>query len=119
MQIVTDNTNNRLRERKGHLLKRKDPEKIIDYLFTKLFRPRKREDNDKTVTTFTRTYNPDHQFSFNKFKNCFKNTTNRELQKTFNDNKILVTTRQPKKLRTLLLRAKFETKTIPKSPKLT
>ena len=33
--------------------------------------------------------------------------------------KILLTTRQPKKLRNLLVRAKFETETIPKSPKLT
>ena len=32
--------------------------------------------------------------------------------------KTLITTRQPKKLRNLLVRAKFETKTIPKSPKL-
>ena len=56
---------------------------------------------------------------FDKFKNCIKNATNRELQKAFNDKKILLTTRQPKKLRNLLVRAKFETKTIPKSPKLT
>ena len=119
VRIVTDNTNNRLQELKGHLLKRKHPEKIIDYSFTKLFQPRKHENNDKNVITFTRTYNPNHQFSFNKFKNCIKNTTNRELQKAFNDKKILLTTRQPKKLRNLLVRAKFETKTIPKSPKLT
>ena len=33
--------------------------------------------------------------------------------------KILLTKRQPKKLRNLLVRAKFETKKIPKSPKLT
>ena len=85
----------------------------------KSFQPRKHENNDKNVVTFTRTYNHNYQFSFNKFKSCIKNTTNRELQKAFNDKKILLTTRQPKKLRNLLVRAKFETKTIPKSPKLT
>ena len=42
-----------------------------------------------------------------------------ELEIAFNDKKILVTTRQPKKLRNMLVGAKFETKTIPKSPKLT
>ena len=42
-----------------------------------------------------------------------------ELQIAFNDKKILLTTRQPKKLRNMLVGAKFETKTIPKSPKLT
>ena len=119
MRIVTDNTNNRLQELKGHLLKRKHPEKIIDYSFTKLFQPRKHKNNDKNVITFTRTYSPNHQFSFKKFNNCITNTTNSELQKAFNDKKILFTTRQPKKLRNLLVQAKFETKTIPKSPKLT
>ena len=84
VRIVTDNTNNRLQELKGHLLKRKHPEKIIDYSFTKLFQPRKHENNDKNVITFTRTYNPNHQFSFNKFKNCIKNTTNRELHLMIN-----------------------------------
>ena len=60
VRIVTDNINNRLQELKSHLLKRKHPEKIIDYSFTKLFRPRKHENNDKNVITFTRTYNPNH-----------------------------------------------------------
>ena len=87
VQIVTDNINNRLQELKGHLLKRKHPVKIIDYSFTKLFQPRKHEENDKNVITFTRTYNPNYQFSFNKFNNCIKNTTNRKLQKAFNDKK--------------------------------
>ena len=96
-------TNNRLQELKGHLSKRKHPEKIIDYFLTKLFQPRKHENNDKNIITFTRTYNPIHQLSFNKFENCIKNTTDRELQKAFNDIKILLTTRQPKKLRHLLV----------------
>ena len=33
--------------------------------------------------------------------------------------KVLLTMRQPKKLRNMLIRVRFETKTIPKSPKLT
>ena len=85
--IVTDNNDNQLQELKGHLLKRKHSEKIIDYSFTKLFQPRKHENNEKNVITLTRTYNPNHQFSFSKFKNCIKYTTNRELQKAFNDKK--------------------------------
>ena len=105
--------------KKGHLLKRTHSEEIIDYSFTKLLQPRKHENNDKNVIIFTRTYNPNHQFSFSKFKNCIKNTTNTELQKAFNDNKkILLTTQQPKKLRNLLVPAKFETKAILQSLKL-
>ena len=87
VRIITDNTNNRLQELKGHLLKRKHPEKIIDYSFTKLFQTRKHKNKDKNVITFTKTYNPNHQLSFNKFKNCIKHTTNRELQKALNDRK--------------------------------
>ena len=87
VRIVTDNTNNRLQELKGHLLKRKHQETITDYSFTKLFQPRKHKNNDKSVINFTRTYNPNHQFSFKKFENCINNTTNGELQKAFNDKK--------------------------------
>ena len=60
------------KELKDHFLKGKQPEKIIDYSFTKLFQPRKHESNYKNVITLTRTYNPNYQFSFNKFKNCIK-----------------------------------------------
>ena len=58
-------------------------------------------------------------FLLTSLKIAINTSTNREPQKTFNDKKILLTTQQPKKLRNLLVRAKFETKTIPKSPKLT
>ena len=115
VQIVTDKD----QELKDHLIKRKHPEKIIDYPLTKLFRTRKHESDDKNVITFTRTYNPNHQVSFNKFKICIKNTASRKLQKAFNDKIILLSTRQPKKLRNMLVQAKFKTKTISKSPKPT
>ena len=58
-------------------------------------------------------------FLLTSLKIAINTSTNREPQKAFNDKKILLTTQQPKKLRNLLVRAKFETKTIPKSPKLT
>ena len=54
VRIVTDNKNNRLPGLKGHLLKRKHPEKIIDYSFTKLFQPWKHGHNEKNVIQFTR-----------------------------------------------------------------
>ena len=60
--IVTNNKDNLLQERKGHLPKRKHREKLIDYFFTILFQPRKHKDNDRKVIIFTRTYSPTHQF---------------------------------------------------------
>ena len=86
LQIVSDNKSNRFQELKDHLLKRKHPETIIEYSFARLFKPRKQESNDKNVITFTRTYNSNYKFSFNKFKNCIRNTTNAELEKAFNNN---------------------------------
>ena len=81
------------------------------------FSLRKHERNEKTV--ITRTYKPNYEIFFNKFKNRIKNTTNRIPQKAFNYKKILFTTLQPKKLRNMLVRAKFDAKPIPKLPKLT
>ena len=87
VRIVSDSKNNRLQELKDYLLNRKHPEKIVDYSFVKFIQPRKYESNDENIITFTRTYNPNCQFSFNKFKNCIRDTANRELEKAFNDKK--------------------------------
>ena len=75
----------------------------------------KHEGNDKYFTAFTRAYNSNHQFPFNEFKNCIKNTANRT-SKSISWQKILVTTPQPKKLRNML--TKFATKIMPISAKL-
>ena len=80
--------------------------------------PRKHERNDKNVITFIRIYKPNHQIFSNKFKNYINNTTNREIQKAFDDKNFIFNTR-PEKLRNMLVGAKCESKTIPKSPKLT
>ena len=68
VRILNDNKKVPFQELKDHLLKEKRPEKIIDYSFKKSFQPRKHESNDKNVITLTRTCNPNHQFSFKKFK---------------------------------------------------
>ena len=79
--------------------------------FTKLFQPRKHKRNDKNIITFTKSYDPNPQFLLNQFKNWIKHTANRKLQKVCNVTKIFLTIQEPKKLRNLLVRAKFETKT--------
>ena len=87
VRIAFDNKNNWLQELKDHLLKSKYREKIIDYSFAKLFQSRKHESNEKIFITFTKTYNPNHQFSFNKCENYIRSAANKELQKAFNDKK--------------------------------
>ena len=78
---------------------------------TKLFQPRKHKRNDKNIITFTKSYDPNPQFLLSQFKNCIKHTANRKLQKVCNVTKIFLTIQEPKKLRNMLVRAKFETKT--------
>ena len=60
--------------------------------------------NTKTITKMLLpSLELNHQFSFNKFKNCIENTANRGLQKAFSDKKILLTTGQQNKLINMLV----------------
>ena len=83
-----------------------------------MFQPRKHENNDKNVITITRTYNPNHQFSFNKLK-TLKTLQIENFKKHLMIEKYSLLHDNQKKLRNLLVRAKCETKTISESPKLT
>ena len=99
IRIVTDNRDYRLEELRQNLLKRNHPEKIINYSFTKSFQPKNNKEENKEIITFTRTYNPNHYFNYNRFINCLNNINNRELRETFSNKKVLLTTRQPKKFK--------------------
>ena len=108
IRIVTDNRDYRLEELRQNLLKRNHPEKIINYSFTKSFQPKNNKEENKEIITFTRTYNPNYHFNYNRFNNCLNNINNRELRETFSNKKVLLTTRQPKNLKKMLVTAKFD-----------
>ena len=108
IRIVSDNCDYRLEELRQNLLKRNHPEKIINYSFTKSFEPKNNKEENKEIITFTRTYNPNHNFNYNRFNNCLNNINNRELRETFSNKKVLATTRQSKKLKKMLVTAKFD-----------
>ena len=108
IRIVTDNRDYRLEELRQNLLKRNHPEKIINYSFTKSFQPKNNNEENKEIITFTRTYNPNHNFNYNRFNNCLNNINNRELRETLSNKKVLLTTRQPKNLKNILVTAKFD-----------
>ena len=93
IRIVTENRDYRLEELRQNLLKRNHPEKIINYSFTKSFQPKNNKEENEEIITFTRTYNPNHNFNYNRFNNCLNNINNRELRETFSNKKILLTTR--------------------------
>ena len=46
-----------------------------------------------------RTYNPNHNFNYNRFNNCLNNINNQEIREAFSNKKVLLTTRQPKKFK--------------------
>ena len=82
IRIVTDNCDYRLEELRQNLLKRNHPEKIINYSFTKSFQPENNKEENKEITTFARTYNPNHNFNYKRFNNCLNNFNNQEVPET-------------------------------------
>ena len=82
IRIVTDNSDYRLEELRQNLLKRNHPEKILNYSITKSFQSKNNNEENKEIITFTRTYNPNHNFNYNRFNNCLNNVNNRELRET-------------------------------------
>ena len=96
IRIVTDNPDYKLEELTQNILKRNHPQKIINYSFTKSFQHKNNKEEIKEIITFTRTYNPNQNFNYHSFNNCFNNINNRELCETFWNKKVLLTTRQPK-----------------------
>ena len=65
-------------------------------------------ENTKTMTKMLLP-SLEYQFSFNKFKNCIKNTKNREFQKALSDKKYSLLKENQ---RNMLIQVKFETKKI-------
>ena len=108
IRIVTDNRDYRLEELRQNLLKRNHPEKTINYSFTKSFQPKNNKEENKEIITFPRTYNPNHNFNYNRFNNCLNKINNCQLRETFSNKKVLLTTRQPKNLKKMLVTAKFD-----------
>ena len=106
-RIVANNRDYRLEELRQNLLKRKHPEKMVNYSFTKSFQPKNNKEANKQMITFTRTYNSNHNFNYNRFNNCSNNINNRELRETFNNKKVLNKT-ATKNLRKMLVTAKFD-----------
>ena len=114
MQIITDHKNNRLQELKGYLVKRKHPQKMTT-LSQNYF-------NLENTTAMTyKILLPLLELTIliiNFFSTNIKIALKSTAKKTYDTN-ILFTVRKPKKLRNMLVRPKFETKMISRSPELT
>ena len=107
----------RLDELKSHLLSCQHPSQTINDAFWRLFSPcRTVEENEYLI--FTRTHNPTQSPNIEKIQNCLSDLKHPEMIKAFKNKKPLCTTRQPKNLKKMLVKAKFEMKpSIPKEPR--
>ena len=89
IRIVTGNRDYRLEGLRQNLLKRKHPMKIINYSLIKSVQPKNDKEENKEIIIFTGTYNPNHNFNYNRFNNCLNNINNRELRETLSNKKVI------------------------------
>ena len=113
INIVTDNREKRLSELKKHLIERNHPPETINYTFTKCFQPKLDKNKDLEKIIFTRTFNPNHVINLNKFTCSLENIRSNELKQCFQNKTVQLATRQPKNLRKILTKAKFEENPLP------
>ena len=100
VNVVTNNTENQLKESKEDLLDTKHPQHIIGYSFTKIFPSKFQTENNNNIT-FIGTYNPKHHINLNKFDSCLDKIKNKELKTFFQKKNLLLSTRQPPTVRKL------------------
>ena len=113
INIVTDNRETRLSELKKHLIERNHPPEVIDYMFTKCFQPKIDKNKDLEKRIFTRTFNLNHVIDLNKLTCSLQNIRSNELKQCFHSITVQLATWQPKNLRKILTKAKFEENPLP------
>ena len=84
-----------------------------NYLPTKCFQPKLDENKDLEKIIFTRTFNPNHVINLNKLTRSLENIRSNELKQCFQNKTVQLATRQPKNLRKILTKAKFEENPLP------
>ena len=115
IRIVSENRQNRLEGLKTHLMACGHPIKVIEDSFSKIYQPTKRPKITEPII-FNQTYNPNQEVNLHKIRNCLQNVKHTNMVKAFENRKPLCTTRQPKNLKQLLVKAKFNINPIPRSP---
>ena len=108
INIVTDNRETKLNELKKQPIERNHPPEVIDYTFTKCFQKKLDKNKDLEKIIFTRTFNPNNAINLNELTSSLENIRSNELKQCFQNKTVKLATRQPKNLRKILTKAKFE-----------
>ena len=112
-KVLSKKSKKRLSEPKKHLTERNHQPEIIDYTFTKCFEPKldKKEDLEKII--LSRTFKPNYIINLNKLSRSLENIRRNELKQCLSNKVVQLATRQPKNLRKILTKAKFEESPLP------
>ena len=107
VRIVSHNRERRINELQTLLRNRGHPKRVIEESLASMFQPEKGNQNQEIIP-FVHTFNPNHKFDRDKIKNFAKKSTNDTIRRVFDDCGVVMATRQPKNLKKMLTRAKFQ-----------
>ena len=105
VRIVSLDRDKRLNELRSQLLDRDYPRSSIDYAFSKVFQPKREQ--FENIIVFTSTHNPSHVYNSRVISGCLDKLKTPDMQHTFGQHKVVHGTRQPKSLRSFLVRSRF------------
>ena len=106
VRIVSDDRQKRLDELKERLSDRDHPRQIMEESLMKLFQPQKERKAEQI--TFVHTYNPGHAFDKDTVTEGLKQSNHSRILNVFGETEVVLATRQPKNLRAILTKSKFD-----------
>ena len=116
IRIVSNNQDLRLKELTEHMVARGHPVDKVQNSISNAFKPHKRIESGEPIV-FTRTFSPRLVINLKEIKQIITNFETPELKRVFRDKWVLLSTRQPKNLRSMLTSAKFILNPIPPTPR--
>ena len=94
-------------------MKKNHPPEIIVIHLPNTFSQKLHKDKDLENFFLTWTFNPNHVINLNKFTRILKNIRSNILKQWFQNKSVQIATRQPKNLRKILTKVKFEETPLP------
>ena len=105
--IVSHNREERIDQLRTHLRSRGHPKDVINASLSTLFQPDK-GNKGQEIIPFVHTFNPNQKFDRDHIKNMTKKSNNEKVQNIFKNCTVVMATKQPKSLKKMLTRAKFQ-----------